>query len=163
MRPWKLLLVFLFVFALVGCDHATKHFAEQTLEGRAPRVLVQGLLQLTYAQNHDMAFSLLHSVLAPAVRYPLLVTAKLVGVALILGFLMQRWTASTRTERLGLLTILAGALGNLLDRLLRGYVVDFIHIRYWPVFNVADIAIVAGAALLFIGLARANTQHAQGR
>jgi signal peptidase II len=43
--------------------------------------------------------------------------------------------------------MLAGAAGNLLDRIFRGYVIDFIHVRYWPVFNVADICITAGVIL----------------
>jgi len=55
---------------------------------------------------------------------------------------------ATRAVRLGLVLILAGALGNLGDRLFRGYVVDFIHVSHWPVFNVADICVSVGAALL---------------
>jgi signal peptidase II len=68
-----------------------------------------------------------------------------VAVLAILAALLRsqrRWT------RAALLLISAGALGNYLDRLWRGYVVDFVHVSYWPVFNVADAYVVAGAALL---------------
>ena len=51
-------------------------------------------------------------------------------------------------ERIGYAAIFAGAVGNAVDRAAHGYVVDFIHIAYWPIFNVADIAIVAGALAL---------------
>jgi signal peptidase II len=50
----------------------------------------------------------------------------------------------------GFACIVAGALGNALDRAARGHVVDFIHVRFWPVFNVADILVVAGLAILIL-------------
>ena len=54
----------------------------------------------------------------------------------------------------GLSLILAGALGNLIDRLMLGYVIDFLDLRIWPVFNVADSAITIGAALLAYSIIR---------
>jgi signal peptidase II len=63
---------------------------------------------------------------------------------------IMRRRVSSLTERLGLAMALSGALGNLIDRLVRGYVVDFVKVPHWPVFNVADIAIVLGFALLIV-------------
>lgn len=51
---------------------------------------------------------------------------------------------------IALAVILAGAVGNYADRVLRGYVVDFLHVTHWPVFNVADVYITVGFALLFL-------------
>ena len=57
--------------------------------------------------------------------------------------------------RVGLALVLAGALGNYADRLLRGYVVDFIHVTHWPVFNIADVLLTVGGALVLLqGLRR---------
>jgi signal peptidase II len=51
-----------------------------------------------------------------------------------------------------------GAPGNLVDRVARGYVVDFVHVEHWPVFNMADVFLVVGAALLVVASMRASTR-----
>jgi signal peptidase II len=140
--------LFFFVFALllVGCDHATKHWAVSALRGSPPVELVSGALHLRYAENTDVAFSLLRRV-PEAVRYPVIVAFGLTAtVAVVVIWLARR--QATRIEQLAFALLIGGAVGNLADRLLRGHVVDFIHLRHWPVFNVADVAIVAGGALL---------------
>ena len=63
---------------------------------------------------------------------------------------------ASRAQHVAFALILSGALGNVIDRLMRGYVVDFIHLTRWPVFNVADIAVVAGVILLGICSLRAS-------
>jgi signal peptidase II len=50
--------------------------------------------------------------------------------------------------------VLGGALGNMVDRIVRGYVVDFIHVKGWPIFNVADIAVVVGVGLMLLSRVR---------
>jgi signal peptidase II len=146
---WVLIL---FTLALVGCDHATKAVAQAALERRAPLSIVPGLLDLRYAENRDMAFSLLRGIQSPAKVAVLFVCSMIV-----LGVILVCWWASRRasaTEQAGYALIVAGAIGNALDRAFRGYVVDFIHLHRWPVFNVADIAIVAGGILLAIVMFR---------
>jgi signal peptidase II len=61
-------------------------------------------------------------------------------------------------EQMAFVLVVGGAVGNVIDRLARGYVVDFIHIQRWPVFNVADAAICAGGALVGIVMMRARTE-----
>lgn len=56
---------------------------------------------------------------------------------------------ATRAQHIAWALIFSGALGNVVDRAFRGVVIDFIHLSHWPVFNVADIAVVAGVVLLF--------------
>jgi signal peptidase II len=131
---------------LVGCDHATKYAAKSELENQPPRQLVAKVLELRYVENTDIAFNLLAWV-PPSVRAPMLFVSGAVALA-ALTILLLRARASA-AERAALLLLLAGAAGNYLDRVMRGYVVDFVHVQYWPVFNVADVFVTAGLALLF--------------
>jgi signal peptidase II len=130
---------------LVGCDHATKWAAKETLEGRDPHQLLGSLLDLRYAENTDTAFNLLRW-LPEALRTRALL---IFGAAAVAALLVALWrTRGGPLARAALALIAAGALGNYLDRLARGYVVDFVHVPHWPVFNVADVYVVAGAALV---------------
>jgi signal peptidase II len=142
---WVLLLVAL--FGLVGCDHATKLAAKSQLEAAPPAQLIESVLALTYVENRDVAFNLLRWI-PTHVRAPLLLVNGAVAIV-ALSVLFRRWRVRG-AARVGLLLILAGAIGNYLDRVLRGYVVDFIHVRYWPVFNVADVLLTLGMGLLLL-------------
>ena len=132
--------------AAYAIDRITKVWAEHLLAGRPPVVVIPSVLQLRYTTNSGGAFSMSQST-------PwLFAGASIVAAAVILA-------TSFRHERtlvaVGLGLILAGALGNVTDRALRGphlsgRVVDFIDFHVWPVFNVADSAIVIGAGLLLI-------------
>ena len=136
--------------ALVGCDHATKVVAKVTLDGGAPRVLIPGVLDLVYTENHDTAFSMLRAFVSPAKGPLILVMASLAILAVAVAWWTRRRVAGL-LEHSAFALVIAGALGNVLDRMLRGYVVDFIHVQYWPVFNVADVAITVGVAMLLLG------------
>jgi signal peptidase II len=132
---------------LVGCDHGSKLIAKGGLEHRAPHGLLPGIFDLDYVENRDTGFGLLRAV-PERIRTPLLTSVQLLSG---LAFLVIGLRRNTRTAtRICLLLISAGAIGNGLDRLARGYVVDFLHIHHWPVFNLADIYITAGAILLVI-------------
>lgn len=152
----KWLLVLAAVATLVGCDHATKFVAKKDLQGEPPHYLVGRVLDLRYVENRDIAFSALRFI-PQEVRYPLLVVTQ---GAIILGiaFALTRRRVP-RLARVALVLALAGALGNYTDRLFRGYVVDFIHVPFWPVFNVADAYLVVGIGLFI--LASFRTPEAQ--
>jgi signal peptidase II len=134
---------------LVGCDHATKGFAKRELDGGAVFDLVSGVVDLRYVENTDVAFNLLRWV-PEGIRMPGLLVLGAVAVA-TLGVLLFRARSQPRLLRFALLLVTAGAVGNYLDRVLRGYVVDFVHVHYWPVFNVADVYVTLGYALLALG------------
>ena len=151
---WVLIL---FTVALVGCDHATKAVAQATLDRRAPLSIVPGVLDLRYAENRDMAFSLLRDIHSPVKVLILFACSMVVLGALILAWWRRR-RAST-AEQAAYALIIAGAVGNAIDRAGRGYVVDFIHLRHWPVFNVADIAVAAGGILLGIVMFRRSREE----
>ena len=142
------------VTLLVGCDHGSKHAAQRSL-ARGALELVPGVLDLRLTENHDTAFSLLSRFGVHGASTPLLVLASLTVLG-IAGYWYTRRNEASRWEQAGLAMVLAGGLGNLFDRVFRGYVVDFIHVHRWPVFNVADIAVVAGVGLLLLASRQAT-------
>jgi signal peptidase II len=134
---------------LVGCDHATKGIAKVELDGGSVREVISGVLDLRYVENTDIAFSLLRWV-PEAIRTPFLLVSGAI-VLFALAVLLLRGSGGSRIHRLALVLVTAGAIGNYLDRAVRGYVVDFVHVHHWPVFNVADVYISAGYGLLALG------------
>ncbi len=151
MRIAKFACALLSVALLVSCDHGTKHLAKTHLEGQGALEMVPGIFELRYAENTDSAFSLLHRFVDSEVRFWLLSALMVVAVLAIATFFAMRWRTFAVAQRAGALMVLGGALGNALDRLTRGYVVDFFHLSYWPIFNVADVAICVGALLFAFG------------
>jgi signal peptidase II len=139
-------LLFLFSLALVGCDHATKLAARAALERRGPVALLPGVLDLHYAENRDTAFSMLRMVAFPG-KVAVLGAMSAIGLGAVLVTWWRRRRAGN-AEQVAYALLAAGAFGNAVDRIRSGYVIDFIEIHRWPIFNVADVAIVAGAALL---------------
>jgi signal peptidase II len=148
-----LVVLLVLVAGLVGCDHTTKRLARSELRGQGPVGLISGVLDLTYTENRDLGFSTLRRV-PENVRRPIVLGSGVIGMFMLAGVWVFRRKAHWG-EQLGYALFLAGALGNGLDRLLLGYVVDFIHLHYWPVFNVADICITAGALVLLLRWRRA--------
>jgi signal peptidase II len=147
---------------LVGCDQATKWAAKETLEGRDPHQVLGALLDLRYAENTDIAFNLLRWI-PEALRMRALL---IFGAAALAALLVAVWrTRGGPLVRAALVLIAAGAAGNYLDRLVRGYVIDFVHVPHWPVFNVADVYVVAGAGLLAMAgwRSRADEPRHRGR
>ncbi len=145
---------------LLGCDHATKLVAERDLSSGRVVTVVPNVLELRYARNHDVAFSALSRWDFHGKATLLLAVSLLVLVATVVMWIRyRRRTVQPATLiDVGFAFVLAGALGNVADRLLRGYVVDFIHLTHWPVFNIADACIVVG--LILLGLSRSRARAA---
>jgi len=145
--PWRLGLVGAATFAaVVAVDQLTKTLAQRRL-ARGPIYLV-GPLRLALSYNSGAAFGLGKGVA------PLLVAGGVVVVVFVVVS-VGRTASATAVVATGL--IAGGAAGNLADRVFRhngGAVIDFVDLRVWPVFNVADACIVCGAALLVIVLRR---------
>ena len=149
------------LFAAAGAayllDRVSKVWVERTLPG-SPVDLIPGVLTLRFTTNSGGAFSIGGS--APW----LFATATIVVSVLIVATAFRHRSALTAVA-LGL--ILGGALGNLTDRISRGpgfsgRVVDFVDLHVWPIFNVADSAIVVGAILLAVSSARSERAEAGG-
>ena len=138
-------------------DRLSKAWVEHTLAGRPPIRVIPGVLSLTYTTNSGGAFGLGRS--APW----LFAGATLIVMAVIVVFSF-RSMRPTMSVALGL--ILGGALGNLADRALNGPgfggpVTDFIDLQVWPIFNLADSAIVIGALLLAFASLDASDESAE--
>jgi signal peptidase II len=148
-RALPLILTALVVFA---ADLATKILALSTLEGKEPVRVLGGLIYLQIIRNPGAAFSL-----ATGMTWVLALVA--IGVVVAIIWILPKLRSLGWAIGLGL--VLAGALGNLIDRLFRapgpmqGHVVDFVSLfapngDVWPVFNVADSSIVIGACLIVL-------------
>ncbi|MCQ9206489.1 MAG: signal peptidase II [Omnitrophica bacterium] len=140
-----------FVWALVTftvlSDQAAKFLASQSLTPGAPRAVVEGFFYLTLVHNTGAAFG----VFPNQALFFLIVSG--LTVIMIVIFLRKKYDIILPRD-LGFALILGGAVGNLIDRVRLGYVVDFFDFRIWPVFNVADSAITVGAFLIIISVFR---------
>lgn len=138
------------LLGMVGCDHATKAAATEKLT-QGPVNLMPGV-DLFYARNHDVAFSALsHLHLTPS---PIVLAILPALLSIVLAVKLWQTRKGPPMERAAYLFLLGGALGNLGDRIARGYVVDFIYVHHWPVFNVADVLVVIGMGLFAIAKLR---------
>lgn len=132
---------FLAAAATAAADQLIKGAVVAGLSAGESVPLIPGLLHLSRVHNTGSAFGLLGG------RNPYL--AAIAGaIALGVGWGLWRGAFPGRWGRIGGALVLGGALGNLLDRLARGYVVDYIDFRAFPAFNLADAAVVGGALLL---------------
>ncbi len=136
--------------ALVLADQVSKQFVLLTMAPGERLAVIPGLFDLTLLFNRGAAFSMLASA-AGWQRWFFIGIG--VAAALFISWLLLRHTAQ-RLFATALTLILGGAIGNVIDRILRGEVVDFLLFYqgtwYFPAFNVADSAITTGAALLIV-------------
>ena len=146
-RAWRW---FALSAAIVAADQLTKWLVLGYFENRYPRVELTGFFNLVLVYNKGAAFSMFAD--AAGWQTPLLVAFALIAAGIV-GTLIVR-NPGKRMLCFGLALILGGALGNLVDRLRFGHVVDFLDFHalgwHWPAFNVADSAISIGAVLLIL-------------
>lgn len=138
--------------ALLAADQISKNLVERFITPGSVVTVIPGFFNLRHVRNNGAIFGFLSGNSRPWVFGGLLV-ASLAALAFVLFFFFkmpagEKWTLT------GLTLIMVGALGNQIDRVFKGYVVDFVdwHIRdaHWPFFNVADSCITVGAILLLI-------------
>lgn len=148
----KELVVGLVALAIVVLDQATKLWVVASLRLHESVPVIPGFFDLTYVRNTGAAFSLFAGRSA-AFRVPFFVAVS-VAAAVAIAVYVRRTPAEERSVLAGCAFVLGGALGNLIDRLLSGDVVDFLDLHWrgwhWPAFNVADSFITVGVALLVL-------------
>ncbi len=154
MRPRLAILLYSTAGLVYAFDRVTKVLAEEHLQGRLPVEIVPGVLELRFTTNPGGAFGLFGGA-----AWLFVLASVVVIVAVVIS--SRRLPSGLGAAALGL--VLGGALGNLTDRVIRGpalsgEVVDFIDFQVWPVFNLADSAIVVGAALLLLSSFRGGPE-----
>ncbi|HOJ78054.1 MAG TPA: signal peptidase II [Bacillota bacterium] len=141
-------MVFLIITTLFCViDQLSKFYAEARLVPFKSIPVLNGWFSLTYVKNYGAAFGILNS------QTYLLIAISLAVFAVV--FLNRKQILKyPKIFQFGLAIALGGALGNLIDRIRLGYVIDFIQLDFinWPVFNIADIAIVVGVGIIFYGM-----------
>ncbi|SHM07995.1 signal peptidase II . Aspartic peptidase. MEROPS family A08 [Caldanaerovirga acetigignens] len=133
--------VWIFAALIFAVDQLTKALVKMHMAPNQSIPVIDNILHLTYVQNTGAAFSLLKG------RVFFFVVVSFAVIAVIVYYL-TRLPEEKKLFKFTLALVLGGAFGNLVDRLRFGYVVDFIDFRIWPVFNVADSAVVIGVLLL---------------
>lgn len=130
---------------LAGLDQWTKGLAVKHLMGKPPVVLVDGVFEFYYSENRGAAFGMLQG----RQFFFFLIALAVLGAAV---FLLARMPLKRRYLPMAgcMLLVASGAVGNMIDRVSQGYVVDFLYFKliHFPIFNVADCYVTIGAALL---------------
>lgn len=155
--PFRLGLLLLTVLACAGCDQAAKALARGALESSPPVSLLGGAVRLEYTENPG-AFLSLGANLPPTARFLVGVVFVAAALAALLVFTL-RGTGLSPRQKTGMMLILGGGLGNLIDRLVNaGQVIDFVSLGIGSlrtgIFNLADVAITAGVLLVFLSFGR---------
>lgn len=143
-----------FYLTLVICalDQAIKLWVQAAMTPFQSINLLQGWVSITYVSNYGAAFGILHSK-----------TLILLGVAV--GAFVYVWRFRHEMQKypkpfqIGIAIALGGALGNFVDRLRQGFVIDYLDVHFWPVFNLADIAILGGVGLVALSLMIQEMKH----
>ncbi|MDD5197051.1 MAG: signal peptidase II [Candidatus Omnitrophota bacterium] len=128
------------VFVILLLDQLSKAFISGILQLNQTIPLIKGVFGLTLVHNRGAAFGLFRNQV-----YLFIITSITAIVLIYFGLKDNR---HNKYYVVSLSLILAGAIGNLIDRLRLGYVIDFLNFYIWPVFNVADSSITIGAVLL---------------
>lgn len=146
------------IVAVVVLDQVTKALLQRSLDLHEYRPVIDGLLSISHVRNRGAAFGFLSDAGLPYQGVVLSIVSLLALIAI--GVYAWRLPASARLPRIALAFVLGGALGNLIDRVRFGYVVDFIHVYWnqhaWPDFNLADSAITTGVCLLVLDMLRSE-------
>lgn len=132
---------------VLAADQAAKYAVRVSIDPNQSIPVIKGLFYFTHVKNTGAAFGMFSQ------KQPIFVAATVLAIILIIVYHMKTKEADLLFNvALGL--ELGGAIGNLIDRINQGWVTDFLHVPNFPVFNIADSAIVAGVVLLILVMLR---------
>ncbi|NLA83997.1 MAG: signal peptidase II [Clostridiales bacterium] len=148
--------LFLVLF-IVATDRITKYITIRFLKPLRSITVIKSVLNLTYVENHGAAFGILQNK-----RWFLIIIPIFIILAVTIYLLLHR--KESLLTRISLAIIIGGAIGNLIDRVSLGYVVDMFQFMFinFPVFNFADIAVVCGTIMLALQLLFLEGMHKKG-
>ena len=135
---------FLLTLLVLAFDQFIKVIVTVKLDPLQSVTVIKDVFTITYVRNYGAAFGILQS------KTLFLITLS-IAVILLVWINRNKLSGYPKVFQVGLGLALGGALGNLVDRIRLGYVVDFLDFHFWPVFNLADIAIVCGVGLMILG------------
>jgi signal peptidase II len=145
--PYFLLIIFLLI-----ADQVTKAWIARTIVLNSSRQVISGFFQLVHIRNKGAIFGFF-SQSGNRYVFLMLTLASLVALSLVLYYFF-RTSAEDKWMMISLSLIIAGAVGNFIDRIFKGYVIDFLDVSvrkwHWPSFNLADSCISIGAVLLIL-------------
>ena len=139
------MITLIMIILVMGLDHLTKYMAISLKQGDV--VIFDKFLKLTYVENRGAAFGIFEN------KKIFLMIITLLIIAFVIYYVFKSYNQIKNFDKVVYELLLGGALGNLVDRIFRGYVVDFISVKLpfnydFPVFNVADIAVVVSCVLI---------------
>lgn len=148
----KYLILFSLSGFILSCDQLTKHIVHGVLAQGDRKWLVPGFLSFAHTRNSGFAFGLLEKV--PQSLQEIFFIGIPVFALILIVLIFIKLQDNQMMTSLALSSILGGAVGNLMDRIQYGYVIDFLDIHLgslvkFPAFNIADFAIIAGVVLMF--------------
>lgn len=135
----------IWILLIVIFDQASKYICKFYFEGAHDKVILDGLFSLTYLENKGAAFGIFQNK-----KFILVGLTALI----IIGLIIYLYKVNVKGAlKIALILIIGGAIGNLIDRVFLGYVIDFLHfyvadVFNWPVFNFADVSVVCGTILM---------------
>lgn len=143
----------IFIVILVLLDQVSKVFMQNFLEYGNSVAILDGVFHLTYVENRGAAFGLFENMQVFFIIVAVIVT--------VVGLVYIHKSETSKLAKISICLIIAGAIGNLIDRVKMGYVVDFFDFRFiWNyVFNIADIFVVIGTLLLCIYLLKSGKEE----
>ncbi|HPN89151.1 MAG TPA: signal peptidase II [Candidatus Omnitrophota bacterium] len=142
---FDMILAVLSTLTVVLLDRATKYFFMNVLSLGESFPVIRNVFHMTLVHNTGIAFGFFKEHGSVFIIIPIIATILLV---FNIFYYKHNDEALSRSYILGFSLILGGAVGNLIDRIRFGYVIDFIDFRVWPVFNIADSAITIGAVII---------------
>jgi signal peptidase II len=143
---WDIIIFLSGVLAVVLLDRLTKNFFSNFLDLNESISFIPNFLRFTLVHNTGIAFGFFKDCGAVFIIIPMILT----GLLIYNIFYYRHSPHLSRIYIIAFSLILGGAIGNLIDRITLGFVIDFIDFRVWPVFNVADSAITIGAAIILL-------------
>lgn len=132
------------IAGLLLADQLSKYLVQTELALYESVPVAENIFHITYIQNYGAAFSMLQG----KQLFLIMISAAALGGASV--YLWLRRKNAGRLLLTGLALVISGGVGNLADRVVRGYVIDFFDFRIWPIFNVADICVCCGCSLIVL-------------
>ncbi len=142
------ILVIIFIFALIAIDQVTKYLALRFLKPQGSITIIENIFSLTFVENRGAAFGIFQGKTTI-----LSIITTIITIFIIYFYIkLPKEPKIYSWLRFSLILIISGAIGNLIDRVGRKYVIDFFHATFidFPVFNMADIYVVVGSILMAI-------------